>query len=161
MAIGVGDRLPEGTFTQITENGPAPVTTNDIFSGKKVILFGVPGAFTPACHKTHLPGYVEQFDAIKAKGVDTIACLSVNDAFVLDAWAKATGAAGKVLMLADGNADYTKKLGLDLDLSGFGLGTRSKRFSAIVEDGQVKELNIEEAAGKVTSSGADATLCQL
>ena len=161
MAIGVGDRLPEGTFTQITENGPAPVTTNDIFGGKKVILFGVPGAFTPSCHKTHLPGYVAQFDAIKAKGVDTIACLAVNDAFVLDAWAKATGAAGKVPMLADGNADYTKKLGLDLDLSGFGLGTRSKRFSAIVEDGKVKELNIEEAAGKVTSSGADATICQL
>jgi glutaredoxin/glutathione-dependent peroxiredoxin len=161
MAIGVGDRLPEGTFTHITENGPAPVTTNDIFSGKKVILFGVPGAFTPSCHKTHLPGYVAQFDAIKAKGVDTIACLAVNDAFVLDAWAKATGAAGKVQMLADGNADYTKKLGLDLDLSGFGLGTRSKRFSAIVEDGKVKELNIEEAAGKVTSSGADATICQL
>lgn len=161
MAIGVGDRLPEGTFTQITENGPAPVTTNDIFSGKKVILFGVPGAFTPACHKTHLPGYVAQFDAIKAKGVDTIACIAVNDAFVMDAWAKATGAAGKVQMLADGNADYTKKLGLDLDLSGFGLGTRSKRFSAIVDNGVVKELNVEEAAGKVTSSGADATICQL
>ena len=137
------------------------MTTNDIFSGKKVILFGVPGAFTPSCHKTHLPGYVEQFEAIKAKGVDTIACLAVNDAFVLDAWAKASGAAGKVQMLADGNAEYTKKLGLDLDLSGFGLGTRSKRFSAIVEDGQVTELNVEEAAGKVTSSGADATICQL
>lgn len=161
MAIGVGDKLPEGTFTQITENGPAPVTTNDIFSGKKVILFGVPGAFTPACHKTHLPGYVAQFDAIKAKGVDAIACIAVNDAFVMDAWAQATGASGKVQMLADGNADYTKKLGLDLDLSGFGLGTRSKRFSAIVEDGVVKELNVEEAAGKVTSSGADATICQL
>jgi peroxiredoxin len=161
MAIGVGDRLPEGTFTQITENGPAPVTTNDIFSGKKVILFGVPGAFTPACHKTHLPGYVAQFDAIKAKGVDTIACIAVNDAFVMDAWAQASGASGKVQMLADGNADYTKKLGLDLDLSGFGLGTRSKRFSAIVDNGVVKELNVEEAAGKVTASGADATICQL
>ena len=121
----------------------------------------MPGAFTPACHKQHLPGYVAQYGAIKAKGVDAIACLAVNDAFVLDAWAKATGASGKVQMLADGNAEYTKKLGLDLDLSGFGLGTRSKRFSAIVDDGVVKELNVEEAAGKVTSSGADATICQL
>ena len=161
MAIGVGDRLPEGTFTQITENGPAPVTTTDIFSGKKVILFGVPGAFTPSCHKQHLPGYVQQYDAIKAKGVDAIACLAVNDAFVLDAWAKASGASGKVQMLADGNADYVKKLGMELDLSGHGLGTRSKRFSAIVEDGVVKELNVEEAAGKVTASGAEATICQL
>ena len=109
MAIGVGDRLPEGTFTQITENGPAPVTTNDLFSGKKVVLFGVPGAFTPSCHKQHLPGYVQQYDAIKAKGVDAIACLAVNDAFVLDAWAKATGASGKVQMLADGNADYVEE----------------------------------------------------
>jgi glutaredoxin/glutathione-dependent peroxiredoxin len=161
MAIGVGDRLPEGTFTHMTENGPAPVTTAELFGGKKVVLFGVPGAFTPSCHKQHLPGYVAQYDAIKAKGIDTIACLAVNDAFVLDAWAKASGADGKVEMLADGNGAYVKALGMDLDLSGFGLGTRSKRFSAIVEDGVVKELNVEEAAGKVTSSGAEATICQL
>lgn len=161
MAITVGDRLPEGTFTQMTESGPGPVSTQDLFAGKKVVLFGVPGAFTPSCHKNHLPGYVEQAEAIKAKGVDTIACVSVNDAFVLDAWAKQSGADGKVLMLADGNADYIKKLGLEIDLSKFGLGTRSKRFSAIVDNGVVKELNVEEVASQVTASGAEATICQL
>ena len=161
MAITVGDRLPEGTFTRMTESGPGPVSTTDVFEGKKVVLFGVPGAFTPSCHKTHLPGYVEQYDAIKAKGVDTVACLAANDAFVLDAWAKASGATGKVLMLADGNADYIRKLGLETDLSKFGLGTRSKRFSAVVDNGVVKELNIEESPGQVTSSGAAQTLCQL
>jgi peroxiredoxin len=145
----------------MTESGPKPVSTNEIFDGKKVILFGVPGAFTPSCHKQHLPGYVSQYDAIKAKGVDTIACLAVNDAFVLDAWSKASGAEGKVLMLADGNGDYVKTLGVELDGSKFGLGMRSKRFSAIVDNGVVKELNIEEAASQVTSSGAEATACQL
>lgn len=161
MAITVGDRLPEGTFTRMTESGPGPVSTTDVFGGKKVVLFGVPGAFTPSCHKTHLPGYVAEYDAIKAKGIDTVACLAVNDAFVLDAWAKSSGAAGKVLMLADGNADYIKKLGLDIDLSKFGLGTRSKRFSAVVDNGVLKELNIEESPGQVTSSSAAATICQL
>jgi peroxiredoxin len=161
MSIKVGDTLPEGTFNRMTENGPAPITTSELFAGKKVILFGVPGAFTPSCHKTHLPGYVSQFDAIKAKGVDTVACLSVNDVFVMDAWSKATGADGKVLLLADGNADYTKALGLELDGSKFGLGTRAKRFSLIAENGVIKELNVEEKASDVTSTGADATLCQL
>lgn len=161
MAINVGDTLPEGTFNRMTENGPAPVTTKELFDGKKVVLFGVPGAFTPSCHKNHLPGYIKQADAIKAKGVDTIACLAVNDVFVLDAWAKATGADGKIVLLADGNADYVKKLGLELDGSGFGLGTRSKRFSLIAENGVIKELNVEQAAGQVTSSGADATICQI
>jgi peroxiredoxin len=161
MAINVGDTLPEGTFNQMTENGPTPISTKELFGGKKVVLFGVPGAFTPSCHKTHLPGYISQASEIKAKGVDTIACLSVNDVFVMDAWGKATGADGKVLLLADGNADYVKKLGLELDGTGFGLGTRSKRFSLIAENGVIKELNVEAAAGQVTSSGAEATICQL
>ena len=161
MAIKAGDKMPAGTFKTKTKDGIQDLTTDQLFKGKTVVLFSVPGAFTPTCDAKHLPGYVDKAAAIKAKGVDTIACLAVNDAFVLDAWAKATGASGKVQMLADGNADYVKKLGMDLDLSGFGLGTRSKRFSAIVEDGVVKELNVEEAAGKVTSSGAEATICQL
>jgi peroxiredoxin len=161
MAITVGDRLSEGTFTTMTASGPGSVSTKELFEGKKVVLLGVPGAFTPSCHKQHLPGYVQQAGAIKAKGVDTIACLAVNDVFVLDAWAKTIGADGKVLMLADGNADYVKKLGLDIDLSKFGLGTRSKRFSAIVDDGVVKQLNVEEVPSEVTASGAEATICQL
>lgn len=161
MAIKVGDKLPEGAFNRMTENGPAPITTSELFDGKKVVLFGVPGAFTPSCHKNHLPGYIQQADAIKAKGVDTIACVAVNDVFVMDAWGKATGADGKILLLADGSADYTKALGLELDASKFGLGTRSKRFSLIAEDGVVKELNVEDVPSQVTSSGADATVCQL
>lgn len=161
MAIKVGDKLPEGSFNRMTETGPAPITTSELFDGKKVVLIGVPGAFTPSCHKNHLPGYIQQADAIKAKGVDTIACVAVNDVFVMDAWGKATGADGKVLLLADGSADYTKALGLELDASKFGLGLRAKRFSLIAENGVVKELNVEDVPSQVTSSGADATVCQL
>ena len=160
MALAVGDRVPDVTFRTMTADGVQELSTSDVFSGKEVVLFGVPGAFTPACHKNHLPGYVQQHDAIKAKGVDTIACVAVNDAFVLDAWAKSSGADGKVLMLADGNGDFTKAAGLVLDGSGFGLGLRSQRFSAVVDDGVVKELNVEDKAGDVTVSAADK-VCQL
>lgn len=160
MSIKVGDSLPEGTFTRMTDGGPAPVTTRELFGGKKVVLFAVPGAFTPTCSKQHLPGYLEQHDAIKAKGVDTIACLAVNDVFVLDEWAKANGVGDKILMLADGNGAYARALGLEFDLSGFGMGTRSRRFSMIVDDGVVKELNLEAGPG-VSVSGAGATACQL
>ena len=160
MSITVGSRIPEATFTRMGPEGPAPVTTKEVFGGKKVVLFSVPGAFTPTCSKKHLPGYIKEADAIKAKGVDTIACMAVNDVFVMDAWAKAAGAGDKVLMLADGNAELTKKLGLEMDASKHGMGLRSKRFSMIVEDGVVKELNVE-APGEFNVSSAEATACQL
>jgi peroxiredoxin len=161
MAIKVGDTLPAATFMTSTAEGPAPLTTDDIFKGKTVALFAVPGAFTPTCSAKHLPGFKEKADELKAKGVDTIACLAVNDPAVLTAFSKDTGADGKILFLSDWNADYVKKLGLDFDGSKFGLGTRSKRFSAIVDNGVVKTLNVEDAPPQVTSSGAAATLCQL
>jgi peroxiredoxin len=160
MAIGNGDKLPHGTFTTMKAEGPGPISTDEIFKGKKVVLFSVPGAFTPTCSKKHLPGYLEKYEEFKQKGVDTIACLAVNDAFVMDAWSKAQGAEGKVLMLADGNGEFTKQLGLEMDASKYGMGTRGKRFSAIVEDGVVKELNVE-APGEFKVSSADATVCQL
>jgi peroxiredoxin len=158
--IRAGDRFPETTFTRMTENGPAPVTSAELFAGKKVVLFGVPGAFTPTCSAKHLPGYVAEWDALRAKGVDLVACVAVNDAFVMDAWAKAHGAAGKVLMLADGNGDATRLLGLEADFSKYGMGQRSRRYSMIVEDGVVRQLNVE-AAGEFKVSSAEATACQL
>ena len=160
MAIQVGDRVPDATLTRMTENGPAPLTTAELFGGRKVVLFSVPGAFTPTCSTKHLPGYVAQADAIKAKGVDEIACLAVNDVFVMDAWGRAQRATGKVLMLADGNAELTKKLGLEQDASRHGMGIRGRRFSMIVDDGVVKELNVE-APGELKVSTAEATACQL
>lgn len=160
MSIKVGDRLPEATFTTMTADGPKPLTTAEVFAGKKVVLFSVPGAFTPTCSKQHLPGYVKQADDLKAKGVAAIACLAVNDVFVMDAWAKSQGADGKVLMLADGNAAFTKQIGLELDASKHGMGTRSQRFSMIVEDGVVSTLNIE-APGKFEVSSCEATARQL
>jgi peroxiredoxin len=160
MSISVGDRIPEASFTRMGPEGPAPITTSEVFGGKKVVLFSVPGAFTPTCSKKHLPGYVKEADAIKAKGADTIACMAVNDVFVLDAWGKAAGAGDKVLMLADGNAEFTKKLGLEMDATKYGMGLRSKRFSMIVVDGVVKELNVE-APGEFNVSSAEATACQL
>jgi peroxiredoxin len=161
MSIKVGDALPEATLISLTPTGPAPLATGDLFRGKKVVLFGVPGAYTGVCTKQHMPGYVQEADAIKAKGVDTIACLAVNDPAVLTAWSKDTGADGKILMLSDWNADYVKQLGLDFDGSKFGLGTRSRRFSAVVDNGVVKELNVEDAPGQVTSTSAANALCQL
>lgn len=160
MPIKVGDRLPEATFTTMTADGPKPLTTAEVFAGKKVVLFSVPGAFTPTCSKHHLPGYVKQAEDLKAKGVGSVACLAVNDVFVMDAWAKSQGADGKVLMLADGNADFTRKLGLELDASKHGMGTRGQRFSLIAEDGVVKTLNIE-APGKFEVSSCEYTARQL
>jgi peroxiredoxin len=160
MPINVGDKLPDATFTTMTAEGPKPQTTAEVFGGKKVALFAVPGAFTPTCSKQHLPGYVQNYDQLKAKGFDTVACTAVNDIFVLSAWSASAGADGKVLMLADGSADFTKKIGLEIDLTARGLGMRSKRYSMIVENGVVKALNVEEVPATVDKSGA-AAMCSL
>ena len=151
MSIKAGDKIPSCTLKIMGEKGPTDISTDEIFNGKKVLLFAVPGAFTPGCSVTHLPGYVVNADKIKAKGVDTIACMSVNDAFVMGAWGKAQNA-DELLMLADGNGDFTASLGLELDGRGFGLGTRSQRFAMIVEDGTITHLNVEPGAGFDVSS---------
>jgi peroxiredoxin len=151
MTIKAGDKIPRSTLKTMGEKGPTDISTDDIFAGKKVLLFAVPGAFTPGCSVTHLPGYVVNADKIKAKGIDTIACMAVNDAFVMDAWGKAQNAE-ELLMLADGNGEFTAALGLELDGSGFGLGTRSQRFAMIVEDGTVTHLNVEPGPGVDVSS---------
>ena len=161
MTIKVGDRLPDSTFRLITEDGPRPTTTKEFFSGKKVVLFGLPGAFTPTCHKNHLPGFVAGEKAFKAKGIEAIAMTSVNDHHVLAAWSKASGADGKVSFLADGNAEFAKAAGLEFDASAGGLGIRSKRYAMLVEDGVVKILNIEESPGKAEASSAENLLKQL
>jgi peroxiredoxin len=161
MSIKVGDRLPETKFRIMTSEGPAWKSTSDIFKGRKVVLFGLPGAFTSTCSNMHLPGYLQNFDAIKAKGVDAIAVTAVNDMFVMEAWKRATGADGKIEFLADGNAEFAKAMDLMFDGSVVGLGLRSKRYSMLVEDGVVKRLNIEEAPGKAEISGAEALLKQL
>ena len=161
MTIKVGDKIPEATLMQMTDKGPAPVKTSDLFKGKKVVLFALPGAFTPTCSNQHLPGYIQKAGDLKAKGVDAIVCLSVNDAFVMGAWGKSQGADDKVMMLGDGNAELTKKMGLDFDGSGFGMGTRSLRYSMLVEDGVVKELNKEPNPGEAKVSGADQMLSQV
>lgn len=160
MAIKVGDKLPEATFMTMGADGPKPMTTAEVFGGKKVALFAVPGAFTPTCHKTHMPGFVARMDELKKKGFDTVACTSVNDVFVMTEWAKATNADGKVTMLADGAADFAKKIGLDMDLSARGLGVRSKRYAMAIDNGVVKVLNIEEQPGQVSASSAE-TLCSM
>jgi len=161
MPIKVGDRLPEAKFRVMGPDGPASKTTDEIFKGKKVVLFAVPGAFTPTCSNNHLPGFLKNADAIKAKGVDTIAVTGVNDVFVFDAWKKATGAGGKIEFLADGNGEFAKALDLVLDGSGAGLGIRSKRYAMLVEDGVVTKLNIEDAPGKAENSGAEKLLKQM
>ncbi len=161
MPIKVGDRLPEAKFRVMGPDGPAAKTTDQIFKGKKVVLFAVPGAFTPTCSNNHLPGFLKNADAIKAKGVDTIAVTGVNDVFVFDAWKKATGAGGKIEFLADGNGEFAKALDLALDGSAAGLGIRSKRYAMLVEDGVVTKLNIEDAPGKAENSGAENLLRQM
>ena len=162
MPIKVGDKVPNATFRTHTAEGPnKPKTTDDIFKGKKVALFAVPGAFTPTCNNLHIPSFLKNIDAFKAKGVNTIAVTGVNDAFVMDAWKKATGAEGKIEFLADGNGEFAKAVDMTLDASGNGLGTRSKRYSMLVEDGVVKTLNIEDAPGKCDISGGDALLKQI
>ena len=155
MTIKSGDMLPDASFTTMTAEGPSNLSTADIFGGRKVVLFAVPGAFTPTCHMKHLPGFIARADELKAKGVDTIACVSVNDVFVMDAWAKNTGAGNKVLFLADGNGDFARAIGMVLDASGFGMGTRSKRYAMIVDNGKVTALNVEPAPGQAVESGAD------
>ncbi|NIR30024.1 MAG: peroxiredoxin [Gammaproteobacteria bacterium] len=158
MAIQVGDRIPQATLHLMTDNGPAPVTTEELFSGKRVVLFGLPGAFTPTCSAAHLPGYVVHADEILNKGVNAIVCVSVNDAFVMDAWGKTQNVDDKVMMVADGNGEFTQALGLELDLTGRGLGVRSQRYAMIVEDGVVKHINIEDSPGKAEKSSAETTL---
>ena len=161
MAIKVGDRLPAARFHILTADGVTVKSTDDIFKGKKVALFAVPGAFTGTCHKMHLPSIFLNASAIRSKGVDTIAILSVNDAFVMSAWKRDTDQRDEAIFLADGSADFTKAIGLELDASAAGLGIRSKRYSMLVEDGVVKKLNLEAEAGKVEVSGGDTLLTQL
>ncbi|KAG2449630.1 hypothetical protein HYH02_005163 [Chlamydomonas schloesseri] len=161
MPIAIGDKVPAATFRVLDANGmPQALTTEELFGGKKVLLFAVPGAFTPTCSKQHLPGFVTKADELKAKGVDTIACLSVNDAFVMGAWGQSINVGDKVVMLADGAAAFTKAVGLDQDLSEAGLGVRSQRYAMLVEDGVVKVLNVEPARG-LTCSSADSMLAGL
>ena len=161
MTIKVGDKMPDGGFAVMTGEGPGGLTTDELFGGKKVVLFSVPGAFTPTCSAKHLPGFVEQAAAIKAKGVDTVACLSVNDVFVMDAWGKSAGADGNVTMLADGNCDYCKALGLELDATGFGMGMRGSRFALVVDNGFVTQAYIESAPTELVASAAENVLNNL
>lgn len=161
MSIQVGDKMPSVTVKHLTSEGLKELRTDDLFSGKKVVLFAVPGAFTPTCSKTHLPGYVANADGIKSKGVSDIVCMAVNDPFVMHAWAEQHGATGKVTMLPDGNGELTRALGLEMDGSGAGLGMRSKRFSMVVEDGVVKSLDVEDKAGEVAVSGAESCMVKL
>jgi peroxiredoxin len=158
MSIKIGDRLPEATFRVLGPEGITPLSTKEVFGGKKVMLFAVPGAFTPTCHLKHLPGFIKHADAFKKKGVDTVACVAVNDPFVLGAWADASGGKGKVLFLSDGNGEFTKKIGLDFDGSGIGLGLRSKRYAMLVEDGVVRALNLEDSPGVAEASTAEKLL---
>jgi glutaredoxin/glutathione-dependent peroxiredoxin len=158
MTIKMGDRIPEATFTIMTSDGPQTRTTEEFFKGRRVVLIGVPGAFTPTCHRNHLPGFVTKADEILGKGIDEIAVTGVNDVFVMDAWAKQSEAEGKLTFLADGSANFAKAIGLSLDMSQRGLGTRSQRYSMLVDDGVVRKLNIEEAPGKAEVSGAGALL---
>jgi peroxiredoxin len=160
MAIKAGDKMPSGTFKTMGKDGPQDLTTDQLFKGKTVVLFSVPGAFTPTCDAKHLPGFVQQAAQIKAKGVDTIACMAVNDVFVMNAWGKSANVADKVVMLADGNGDYAKALGLEMDGRGFGMGMRGQRFAIIVKDGIAKNVNIE-APREFKVSAADFVLTQL
>ena len=157
MAIAVGDKIPAATLHHMTADGPAPITTDALFGGKKVALFALPGAFTPTCSAQHVPGFLAQAEALKAKGVDTIACLSVNDAFVMGAWGKDQNVGDTIVMLADGSAEFTKAVGLELDLTGMGFGVRSNRYAMVVNDGTVEVLNVESGPG-LTVSSAEAVL---
>ena len=161
MTIKVGDKLPESKFRVMTAEGPVEKSTDDVFKGKKVALFAVPGAYTGTCHKMHLPSIFLNAYAMKDKGVDSIGIISVNDAFVMNAWKKDTDLRDEATFLADGNADFAKAIGLEMDGSGFGLGIRSQRYSMLVEDGIVTKLNVEASSGKVEVSGGDTLLGQL
>ena len=157
MTIKVGDRMPAGVLTHMTKDGPQKLTSEQLFGGKKVVLFSVPGAFTPTCDAKHLPGFVQQAAALKAKGIDTIACMAVNDVFVMNAWGKSSNVSDKVLMLADGNADYSKALGLELNATGFGMGIRGQRFAIVADNGVVKGLYVE-GPGEFKVSSAEHVL---
>ena len=160
MTIKAGDRMPSGKLKTMTAEGPKDLATDDLFKGKKVVLFSVPGAFTPTCDAKHLPGFIQNAEALKGKGVDTIACMAVNDVFVMNAWGKHSNVGDKVLMLADGNGDYARALGLELDARGFGMGTRGQRFAIIVDDGVATAVNVE-APGQFKVSAAEHLLGQL
>lgn len=160
MTIKVGDKMPAGVLTHMTKDGPQKISTEQLFGGKKVVLFSVPGAFTPTCDAKHLPGYVQQADALKGKGIDTIACMAVNDVFVMNAWGKASNVGENVLMLADGNAEYSKALGLELNATGFGMGIRGQRFAIYADNGVVKGLHVE-GPGEFTVSSAEHVLSTL
>jgi peroxiredoxin len=160
MTIKVGDKVPSATLMQMKDGTPQPVKTDDLFAHKKIVLFALPGAFTPTCSAKHLPGFIQHSDELKQKGVDAIACLSVNDAFVMGAWGDQQAAGQKVMMLADGNGDFTRALGLEMDATKFGMGKRSQRFSMVVDDGVVKQLNVEEP-GSFSVSSAEHVLTQL
>ncbi len=160
MTIKVGDKVPSATLMQMKDGGPKPVKTDDLFAGKKVVVFALPGAFTPTCSAKHLPGFVQNAEALKQKGVDAVACISVNDAFVMGAWGDQQGAGDKVMMLADGNGDFTRAVGLEMDGSRFGMGKRSQRYAMVVDNGVVKELNVEEP-GAFAVSSAEHVLKQL
>jgi peroxiredoxin len=157
MAIQVGDKMPEGSLGIMTESGPGAISTDELFAGKKVVLISVPGAFTPTCTMQHLPGFVEQAEALKAEGVDTVACMAVNDVFVMDAWGKDRGVGDKVLMLADGNGDYAQALDLVMDGTGFGMGMRGQRFAIVVEDGTATHVAVE-APGQFEVSKVEAIM---
>ena len=160
MTIKVGDRIPSATLTQMKGGAPQPVKTDDLFAGRKVALFALPGAFTPTCSAKHLPGYVQHAEELRQKGLDAVACVSVNDAFVMGAWGENQGAGDRVMMLADGNGEFTRALGLEMDASKYGMGKRSQRYSMIVDDGVVKRLNVEEP-GAFAVSSAEHMLQQL
>ena len=160
MAIQSGEKMPKGTFGVMTDNGPGAMTTDELFAGKKVVLVSVPGAFTPTCSMNHLPGFVDNADDIYSKGVDTIACMAVNDVFVMDAWGKDRGVGDKVVMLADGNGEYSRALGLELDASGFGMGQRGQRFAIVVDDGVASHVAVE-APGEFEVSKAESILANL
>jgi peroxiredoxin len=161
MTIQIGDHLPKISLIVMGPDGPDVCSTEQIFRGKKIVLFGVAGAFTPICDKNHLPGFLNNLSAFKARGINDVAVTSVNDVFVMDAWAKSAGAEGKMLFLADGNGDFARALGLSLDLTPRGLGIRSQRYAMFVDDGVVRKLNVEESPGKVEASSADTLLKEL
>ena len=160
MSIQAGEKMPSGAFGVMTDAGPGAVSTEDLFGGKKVVLFSVPGAFTPTCSMNHLPGFIDHADEILAKGVDTIACMAVNDIFVMDAWGKDRSVGDKISMLADGNGEYARALGLEMDATGFGMGMRGQRFAIIVDDGVATHVAVEEP-GKFEVSSAESVLANL